>query len=116
MAKLLPKDQLRKRLDTSFSAAELKLVKSKAVEAGLPVAAFVRNAALGAKLISVPAGNAKNWSGLSRVASNLNQLAYAINCGQVRNIDVAIIEQLAEQVRLLRLDLTGGEETEARTA
>ena len=108
MARLLPAERLRKRLDTYFSQTELAAIVAKARQAGLPTATFVRNAALEINVAQIPSGNSMHWRELGRVGSNLNQLTRAINSGVASGIDAALIDQLAEQVRLLRLDLTGG--------
>lgn len=104
----LPKERLRRKLDFYLAPDEQAAVAQKAKLAGLPVSAFVRHAALGLTVQTIPSANVAHWRELARLAGNLNQIAHAINCGLATGVDSACIEQLAEQVRLLRLDLAGG--------
>jgi len=105
---LLPKEALRRRFDIYLNAAERAHVHAKAREAKLPTATFVRHAALGQPVQAPPSEiSIAAWQDMSRVSGNLNQLAHAIASGRVSGVDVATIQQVAEQVRLLRMELIG---------
>jgi len=107
----LPKERLReKRLDICLRDDEHMTIAEKAKQAGLPVATFVRHAALGLTVQATPSVNVDHWRQLARLAGNLNQVSHAINSGRATGIDAALLSRIGEQVRLLRLDLTGGAE------
>jgi hypothetical protein len=52
-----------------------------------------------------PAGNLERWRELAPLASNLNQIARACNAGLVPDVILPVVTELAEQVRMLRLEL-----------
>ena len=104
----LPKEKVRTLLAVYLTEAERREIEQKALAAGLGQSAFIRNAALGAPILVIPSGNAKHWESLARVGANLNQIAKAINSHRATGVDIEIINALAEQVRLLRLELTRG--------
>jgi hypothetical protein len=103
----LPREKLRGQLTVYLTGAEREEIDRKATDAGLGLSAYIREAALGHRVQAVPSGNIEHWRELARVGANLNQLAYAINAGKASGVDLDTIRALAEQVRLLRLDLTG---------
>jgi hypothetical protein len=108
---LLPSARLRKRYDIYLNEEEREQLALKAAVAKLPVSTFVRLAALGLP-IKAPPGEASlaRWQNLARTTANLNQLTHAINSGQATGIEPEVINELAEQVRLLRLELLGSRE------
>lgn len=108
---LLPSANLRRRFDIYLNEAEREQLAVKATAAKLPVSTFVRLAALGLP-IKAPPGEASlsRWQSLARAAANLNQLAHSINAGQATGIDPEVINELGEQVRLLRLEMLGSRE------
>jgi hypothetical protein len=104
---LLTKDAIRGRVDLYLNAGERSSLVAKAKETGLSLSAYVRRAALGHKVASVPVANAQRWQELARLAGNLNQLARAINTGSATGIDQALIDNLQSEVRELRRALIG---------
>jgi len=107
-ARYLPREKLRGQLTIYVTGAEREEIDRKATAAGLGLSAYIRDAALGHRVQAVPSGNVEHWRELARVGANLNQIAHAINAGKANGVDIDTIQALAEQVRLLRLDLTGG--------
>lgn len=70
------------------------------------MSAFIRKAALGRKIETPPSLiNIEAWRSLAKVGNNLNQLAYAVASGRAHGVDADLIQDLAEQVRQLRLAL-----------
>ena len=105
---LYPKERLReKRVDVYLSSEELAIVETKAAEAGLRLAEFVRTAALGVKVRAVSQINAARWAELAPTCSNLNQLARHANEGRVVNIPPDLLVELHDQVQTLRQALLG---------
>lgn len=99
---------LRKRMDIYLDDAELDQIRANAATARLPVSTFVRRVALRKQIdVPPPLVDVQRWRELAPLASNLNQIARACNAGRVEGIDLATIGALAEQVRLLRLELLG---------
>jgi len=98
--------ELRQRFDLYLDESEIEQIRANAEAACLPMSMFVRRVALRKKIKLPPsAGNIKRWRELAPLTSNLNQIARACNAGLVpEGIYPAVIE-LAEQVRLLRLEL-----------
>ena len=108
---LLPTASLRKHCVIYLADLEREQIRAKAAAAKLSISAFIRLAALG-QVIKAPPGDVslKRWQELARTTANLNQLVASINSGKVTGIDQAVIDELAEQVRLLRLELLSGRE------
>ena len=105
---LLPQEALRQRFDIYLSAGELVLIRAKACEARLPVSTFVRHSALAQPVQAPPSEvSIAAWQDMARVAGNLNQLAHAIAAGRAAGVDIETIQRVAEQVRLLRMELIG---------
>lgn len=102
---LISSDALRERLDVYLARGEREMLASTAQSAGLGLSAFVRRAALGQRLTAVPAIPAAQWQALSKTAANLNQIAHAINSGRATGVPAAAIEDLAIQLRAVRLSL-----------
>ena len=100
--------QLRQRFDLYLDIAEVEKIRANAQAARLPMSTFVRRVALRQQIeLPPPAGNLAHWRELAPLASNLNQIARACNSGLLPDgIDLAV-SALAEQVRLLRLELLG---------
>lgn len=97
---------LRQRFDLYLNEVEIEQIRANAEAARLPMSIFVRRVALRQHIeLPPPAGNIERWRELAPLASNLNQIARACNAGLVpEGIYPAVIE-LAEQVRLFRLEL-----------
>lgn len=105
---LLPQEVLRQRFDIYLNTAERAQIHAKARKAKLPISTFVRLAALGQPVQAPPSEvSVAAWQDMSRVSGNLNQLAYAVASGRVSGVEVETIQQVAEQVRWLRMELIG---------
>ena len=100
--------ELRQRFDLYLDECEVEQIRINAQAARLPMSTFVRRVALRQQIELPPsAGNLARWQELAQLASNLNQIARACNTGLLpQGIDLAV-SALAEQVRLLRLELLG---------
>jgi hypothetical protein len=105
---LLRQWELRERFEIYLTPLERGAIAERAKQAGMPLSAFIRKAALGQKVSALPAINAEQWSKLSGLGSNLNQLAHHANAGTLEGADPATLDELAEQIRQIRLTLMGG--------
>ena len=106
--RLLSAAELRKRFDLYLTDDERSALEIKARAACLPTSTFLRRVALKKKIEQPPTEiSRKQYAELARVGSNLNQIAAALNAGKAHGIDVDVIQELATQVRLLRLSLLG---------
>lgn len=80
------------------------------------IAEYLRSVGLGQSpriKRQVPAVNTEAWRDLSRTLSNLNQVAAAINAGQVHVVGDGLrdlLQQVTEQVVALRASLLGEDE------
>lgn len=106
---MLP-DDVRRPLEIYLTAAERQILAQKSHQAGLALSPFVRQAALGQKIATVPQANTEKWQQLARLSANLNQLTKLANQGQTVVVDPALLHEVSEAVRQLRLDLLGVEE------
>ena len=106
---------LRNRFDLYLDASEVDQIRTNADTARLPMSTFVRRVAL-RQLIDLPpsAGNLARWRELAPMAANLNQIARACNAGLVPEGIYPVVIELAEQVRLLRLELIDSNATGAK--
>lgn len=103
---LKPSRELRQRFDLYLDEAEIDQIRANAETARLPMSTFVRRVALRQHIeLPPPAGNIERWRELAPLASNLNQIARACNAGLVPDGIVRVVTELAEQVRMLRLEL-----------
>lgn len=105
---LLNEWELRERFDIYIRPLERGQISERAKQAGMPLSAFIRKAALGQKIFALPAINAEQWSRLSGLGANLNQLAHHANAGTLEGFDPAMLSELAETVQQIRLTLMGG--------
>ena len=106
--RLLSAAELRKKFDLYLDDDERAALEIKARVARLPMSTFLRRVALAKKIEQPPSEiSRRQYAELARVGSNLNQIAAAINAGLAHGIDVEVINDLAVQVRLLRLQLVG---------
>lgn len=72
-------------ITSKFSPADLEAVAPKATAAGKTLSTYLRDSALSSKVQShtpIPAICQEQWRELSKVTSNLNQLAHRCNVGQ----------------------------------
>lgn len=103
---LKPSRELRQRFDLYLHDQEVEQIRADAEIARLPMSTFVRRLALRQRIELPPsAGNLAHWQELAPLASNLNQIARACNAGLAPEGIYTVVAQLAEQVRLLRLEL-----------
>jgi hypothetical protein len=103
--------ELRQRFDLYLDEREVGQIRASAEAARLPMSTFLRRVALRQKLDPAPsAANLKHWRELAPLTSNLNQIARACNAGLVSEGIYPVVTELAEQVRLLRLELLGVKE------
>ena len=106
--KLLAPGDLRRKFDLYLTDGERAALEIKARSARLPMSTFLRRVALSKKIEQPPSEISRSqYAELARVGANLNQIAAAINAGIAHGIDVDVINELAAQVRLLRLQLVG---------
>lgn len=99
---------LRQRFDLYLDEREVDQIRASAQAARLPMSTFLRRVAL-RQPIAVPPSEVslERWRELAPLASNLNQIARACNAGLVPEGIDPVVTELAEQVRLLRLELLG---------
>ncbi len=97
---------LRQRFDLYLDEREVDQIRANANAARLPMSTFVRRVALRQHIeLPPPAGNIERWRELAPLASNLNQIARACNAGLLPDGVLPVVTELAEHVRLLRLEL-----------
>ena len=100
---------LRQRFDLYLDEGEIDQIRASAERARLPMSTFVRRVALRQRIAVAPSdGNVARWRELAPLANNLNQIARACNAGTVTAGIYPTLTALADQVRLLRLELLGG--------
>ena len=100
--------ELRQRFDLYLHEQEVEQIRANAEAARLPMSTFVRRVALRQRIALPPSvGNLARWQELAPLSSNLNQIARACNAGLVPEGIYPVVAELAEQVRLLRLELLG---------
>ena len=98
--------ELRQRFDLYLDAAEIDQIRNNAAAARLPMSTFVRRVALRQRIEQAPSDqNLSRWQELAPLTSNLNQIARACNAGFVPEGIYPAVTELAELVRLLRLEL-----------
>ena len=66
-------------VNTRLSDDELRLLDSLRESSSLSRSSYLRQSALGVQPKIIPSVNRQQWVELSRIGSNLNQLAYAVN-------------------------------------
>lgn len=99
---------LRQRFDLYLDEREVDQIRASAEAARLPMSTFLRRVALRQQIAVPPsAGNLERWRELASLASNLNQISRACNTGLVPEGIDPVVTELAEQVRLLRMELMG---------
>lgn len=102
------------RVNARLSPAELEELKAKANEMGMTPAQWLRVGSLSRRLPSPPvsAVNREQYSELSRLAANLNQLTRLANSGQSVVLSSVLVTELIGEVRRLRMSLIGLEKSE----
>jgi hypothetical protein len=112
---LKPSRELRQRFDIYLDEFEVDQIRANAAAARLPMSIFVRRVALRQKIEVPPSIEAvARWRELAPLANNLNQIARACNAGSVPEGIYPVVAELAEHVRLLRLELLGCNATSAK--
>lgn len=105
---LKPRSELRQRFYLYVDAGEFEQLRKYATAARLPMSTYLRRVALRQRIEAPPpAANVARWRELAPLANNLNQLVRACHSGQVPEGIYPAVAALAEQVRLLRLELLG---------
>jgi hypothetical protein len=109
--------ELRQRFDLYLDEREADQIRANAAAARLPMSTFLRRVALRMRVEPPPPDhNLRRWQELARLASNLNQIARACNAGLVPEGIYPAVADLAEQVRLLRLELLDSGATSSEAA
>lgn len=99
---------LRQRFDLYLDEGEVEQLRGHAAAARLPMSTYLRRIALRQRIEAPPsAANVARWRELAPLANNLNQLVRACHSGQAPEGIYPAVAALAEQVRLLRLELLG---------
>lgn len=105
---LKTRDEMRQHFTLYLDAEEAEQLRRHADAAFLPMSAYLRRVALRQRIEAPPAeANVARWRKLAPLANNLNQLVRACNAGLAPEGIYPAVAALAEQVRLLRLELLG---------
>ncbi len=96
-----------RKAETYLTAAEREEILAKAKTARLSVATFLRTAALGHPVHSVPVINAQRWAELARTTANLNAMAAKIHSGEISYLPEQVLDELRDQVEAVRRLLMG---------
>jgi hypothetical protein len=91
-----------------LNAAEARVLIDAAASVSMPPSSYIRNAALGRRLVVLPQLNREAWRDLGRTSGLLNQALAAVHGGKLPDDLRPALSDMAEQVRLLRLDLVAG--------
>lgn len=95
-------------VNTRLNDEEISLLDSLRKGTSLSRSSYMRAAALGTPPRVIPSINREQWVALSRVGSNLNQLAAAANIGGFPAGVEASIEETRRLLRDVRAQLVGG--------
>jgi hypothetical protein len=105
---LKSRSELRQRFDLYLDEGEIERLRGYAQAARLPMSTYLRRVALRQRIEAPPpAANLDSYGALGRLANNLNQLVRACHSGELPEGIYPAVAALAEQVRLLRLELLG---------
>lgn len=105
---LKPRSELRQRFNLYLDEGEIERLRGYATAARLPMSTYLRRVALRQRIEAPPSeANVARWRELAPLANNLNQLVRACHSGQAPEGIYPAVAALAEQVRLLRLELLG---------
>lgn len=104
---LLSPSELRSRVEVYLNPLERHALSGKAKTAGLPLATYVRKAALGHQIKVPQVVEIAKWGELARLSANLNQIAHAVNCGQPIPFDPFVLIDIRREVEKLRAELLG---------
>ena len=106
----LPPGQRRRRTGLPLSDEERVILRDRAQSVGMPLATYIRSAALKHPITHIPKVNRQAWERLAPLAANLNQIAHALNRGaKVSDADGLnrLISDTAEAVQELRREMRG---------
>jgi len=105
--KLAPESVRTKTIGVRVNPAELDELGKKAEVMGVLPAHYLRIVGLAKRLPPppVPAVNREEYARLGRLAGNLNQLAQAVNRGEITEINPGLLFDIKQEVSLLRLSL-----------
>ena len=95
-------------VNTRLSDEEISLLDSLRKETSLSRSSYMRAAALGTPPRVIPSINREQWVALSRVGSNLNQIAVAVNSGSFPAGVLISIDEAKALLRDVRDMLVGG--------
>lgn len=103
-----PEEVRTNRISLRVNDHELAEIKKKAgTDNPKQVADYIRKASLGKRMPSrIPEINREAWASLSRSASNLNQIARALNSEQA--VDAEAIRRQLDDFRLALIGVKGG--------
>lgn len=91
-----------------LSDDELKAIDSYRKETKLSRSTYMRETAIGNPPRVIPSVNRNQWVELSRLASNLNQLAYEAHLGCFHSETESVIKDTLQILREVRNLLVGG--------
>ena len=87
---------------------ELKAIDYYRKETNLSRSAYMRETAIGNPPRVIPSVNRSQWIALSRLASNLNQLAYEAHLGRFHSETEGVIKDTQQILKDVRNMLVGG--------
>ena len=91
-----------------LSDDELKAIDSYRKETKLSRSTYMRETAIGNPPRVIPSVNRNQWVELSRLASNLNQLAYEAHLGRFHSETEGVIKDTLQILRDVRNLIVGG--------
>lgn len=87
---------------------EIRLLDNFRKDTALSRSSYMRVAALGSPPRIIPSINREQWVALSRVGSNLNQLAAAANRGILQKEALDSVKEAVDLLHDVRAQLVGG--------
>ena len=95
-------------VNTRLNDEEMNLLDNLRKGTALSRSAYMRMAALGTPPRIIQPVNREQWIALSRMGSNLNQLAVAVNSGNLPRDVLSSVEEAKKLLRDVRAQLIGG--------
>ena len=100
---------MRKRfINVRLNDDELETIDRYRKETKLSRSTYLRETAIGTPPRVIPSINRNQWIELSRLASNLNQIAYEAHLGRFHNETEGVIKDTQQILRDVRNLLVGG--------
>lgn len=94
------------KIEFRVNAEEAAELHRLAKQAGMPLSAFIRKAALGCKIEGPPPlQNIQAHRSLVKTGNLLNQAIWKVHSGQIRHLDWEILSDLKRDVKALAYDL-----------